>query len=604
LLDVVSATSDIQISVRQLDGQLADQLILHELTVIFPDGKVTAGRVHLDWQPLSAMHQNLRVNVLEIEKLVLWSPSSDQSVEPRMAQEEGQLFSAGDLAFLPAWLTIEVVRLELKEFTSRDEAGVAVIADEVSGHYLWSRQQIKAPDFVYLSPYVHLRGALDWDLQHPHLQMSAEVQLPETLVSSESFHDIAVPVSFPGEIAFDGDWNNFSGSVSFGLEGGPKDVVWLAAEAQGSWRGIRFDALQGRYLAGRLTGDLELAWIDSFSMHGQLSAVRLNTGGLLDDLNGQASLEVTGGLLVPYDDQPLQSTIEARIHKAQVRGQEVAGSLFANWQKGSLNELNLDLSSSAASVVASGRPAERLELNVDVTDLNPFHPELSGGLKISGWLRWSDDYLTGDITGSGAELGWQDYSLARLSFQGRHLARETPLQFEIVGRTLQHAGIRLDRLQLGAKGSLEIHDLTMVMEGPAAGFETELTARYLDKSWQADILSFAGRTSKLGVWNLESPASLSWYEQALSLESFALSSHRGERLTLELRRWPAATDSRMSIGWHELHHEWLAYFLPEQDVSGKSSGELMLKIKDSQPVSMQAKLTASASTLARGRPEA
>jgi translocation and assembly module TamB len=594
LLKAVSNTADVQITIGQLDGQLADDLVIKELIVEWQGGQLTIEHMHLDWEPFSILQGKLNIQTLDIGQMVIRNTDSPDAQETTAVNEEDASFSIADLALLPGWLTVKIDRLQLQGFAIQNGEDSSVIADELSGNYLLSQRQIKAPEFSYISPYVHLRGAFDYDLQEPHLDMTADVHLPESLVSPQLFQDIAVPVSFPGQIAFAGDWNEFSGPVSFGTGKDVDDTVWLAAYAKGSWQGIRFDDLRGWYLNGSLAGDLDLAWIDSYRMHGELSGTGMDPGVLVEDLNGKTRLDVTGDLLVTYDDQPLQARLAALIHEGQLRGHAVAGSLAAQWQGGGLHDLDLDLNGEEASVVARGKPSERLELDIAVADLRPFHPDLAGQLLASGWLKWSDNYLTGEIDGTGEEIVWQESSLASLSFEGRHLKPQAPLQLELNGQGLQHAGIQLDHLQAGVDGSLQSHNARLMINGSAVNLEAQLSGHYQDEVWQGELASLSAQSSTLGAWALDEPAIITWQTQSLSLAGFSLLSSREERVTFEASRLLAATTSQVALTWDELSHDWLAYLKLPLEVSGRSSGELQLKMLDRQPVSLKAQLSASA----------
>ncbi len=594
LLEAVANSAEIQITTSQIDGRLIDDLVIGDLVVSWSGGELTVKRIHLDWEPFSALRQHLIIRVLEVDQLVIRKIDSADSPDSQ-SEEAGEVgFAADDLAFMPDWLTVEIEQLQVQGIARQNDEGAVVIADELSGSYLWSQRQISAPEFCYLSPYVHLRGAFNWDLQSPHLEMTADVHLPDTLVNPQLFEDIVVPVKFPGQLSLDGDWNNFSGPVRFGTAAEAGDTVWLAAAAQGSWKGIHFDSLKGRYLNGSLAGNLDLAWIGSYRMHGQLTGVGLDPGVLIEELDGLTSLDVYGELLVPYDDRPFQASLGGTIHEGRLRGHAITGRLAADWQNGRLNELDLDLGSEGSRVVAKGKPAERLELDLAVTDLRAFHPDLAGQLLAAGWLRWSGDYLTGEIGGSGSDLIWQETSLVSLDFNGRHLARQMPLELELNGRDLRHAGLQVEHLKIGLNGTLERHDLLVVMNGLAEDLSAQLTGRYQDESWQAELQTLSGQTATLGVWVLEEPARIAWQAGELSIENFSLASRRKERVTLEVSRWGSSTTAQVALAWHDLSHDWLAYLQSAQTVSGRSSGELLLKMVAQQPVSLEARLTASA----------
>jgi len=594
LIRAVADVTDVPITIGQLEGRLADELIIGELVVVWPDGKLTIKRLHLDWDPFSVLQKKLNIRVLEVDQLVILETGSDGPPETRAVNESETAFAANDLVVLPSWLTVEIASLQIIGISYQDDEGVAVIADELSGSYLWSQWQINSSKFSYLSPYVNLRGTFDWDLQKPHLEMTANVHLPETLVEPSLFQDIVVPVDFPGQVSFEGDWNSFSGPVTFGVNTQEQDNVWLAAEAHGSWQEIRFENLQGQYLNGSLAGDLDLAWIDSYRMHGALTGAGLDLGLIVEDLDGRTHLDVSGELLVPYDEQPLRASLGAVIHSGQLRGHNVAGNLAANWQNGGLNEISLDLVGDGAKVVVQGKPAERLDLDLDIDDLSPFSPELAGQLTASGWLRWADGYLTGEVHGSTENLSWQETSFTRLTFNGQHLAPQASLALQLDGEGFRYSELQADHLQLGLSGTLEKHDVQIMMNGVVGELALKLAGQYRDEIWRAELETLSGQTSTLGAWSLEQPAHIVWKSGVSSLKDFSLLSRRGERVSLKVYEWGGLTNTQVELTWHELNHDWIAYLQPKHMSSGRSSGELFLDMEAHQPVSLKARLTADA----------
>lgn len=594
LIKTVADAVDVQITTGQLEGRLADELVISDLLVAWPEGQITTQRLRLDWALFSVLQQTLHVRTLEVEQLVISTVTTADVPESTADEMQTSAFAAGDLAFLPAWLTVQIDRLQLQGLVLQGDDGAVIIADEISGSYLWSHGRIKASQFSYLSPFVQLRGAFDWDLQQPHLDMTADVHLPETLVEPQLFKDIAVPADFPAQIVLDGDWNGFSGPVRFGTVAEVDDSVWLTAGSKGSWQGIRFDNLQGRYLNGTLAGDLELAWIDSYRMNGELTGNGLEPGGLVKELEGKARLDVSGELLIPYDATPLQASLGAVIHEGQLRGHAIAGNLAADWQDGGLNKIDLDLTGDDARVVARGKPAERLDLDLAVNDLSQFYSGLAGQLAASGWLRWSDHYLTGEVQGSGANILWQDTSVAHLNFNASHLAQKGPLALQLDGQGLQYADLQAEQLLLDISGTLAKHAAQVTVTGLAGDLAFQLAGQYRDEIWQAELQSLSGQTEKLGRWHLESPAHIMWQSGMLNLEDFSLASGRGENVTLKLSDWGPATQSRLAMTWHDLSYAWLAYLQPSHGVSGRSSGQLHLEMAGQQPISLQARLTAVA----------
>ncbi|MDH3808815.1 MAG: hypothetical protein OES29_09325, partial [Desulfuromonadales bacterium] len=315
LFETASSSAGVQMTAGRIEGRLSDELSIDDLVFAWADGQIVVHKIKLDWEPLSALNGNLKIQLLEIDQFIIqdFSPDDEEGSEPGGEEENDIGFSVSDFSSLPDWLVLEIADLQFRGLVYEDLESTVTIIDSVSGSFIWSQQQIVSSAFSYLSPFVNFKGHFDWDLRTTHLDMIADVHLPAELVEHDLFKDIDVPVDFPGVLSLDGDWNNFSGPVSFGIETEDMSAVWLAADAQGSWQGIYFDELKGHYLAGRFEGDLDLWWIDFYRMHGQVLGAGLNPGIFLNDLEGLATLDVVGELFIPYDDNPLTASIGGKI---------------------------------------------------------------------------------------------------------------------------------------------------------------------------------------------------------------------------------------------------------------------------------------------------
>jgi translocation and assembly module TamB len=594
VFETLSSAAGGKLSAGRIEGRLADELRIDDLTFDWSDGQIEIHKITLDWDPFSAINGNLKIQLLEVDQFVIHDFSQDEEESESDQDREEDIdigFSASDLRSLPAWLILDIADLQFKGLAYKNVEGLVTIIDSVSGAFLWSQQQIISSAFSYLSPFVNFKGRFDWDLRTPHLEMVADVHLPAELVNHKVLEEIGVPVDFPGVLSLDGDWNDFSGPISFGIESDVYSDVWLAADAQGSWQGLSFDNLKGNYLDGRLEGDLDLWWVDSYRMHGQVHVADLDPGIFLNDLEGSATLDVSGEFIVPYDEKPLRAHISGDIVKAQLRGKDVSGDLALDWQFGDLYEVDIDLESTQSHLVVQGRPAERLDVDVSIGDLSFIYADLSGQLSTTGWLRWADDYMTGDLNGQGAEVVWQETSLKSFNYQANHLEENSPIEIVIDGTELRHENMQSDLLYAELSGSLESHSLMVTVSDRTGQLTTKLAGGYLNDVWRGELTALGATTSALGSWALESPASLEWINGGLTLKDFSVTGQRGGRVTLEIIDLGGSETSTLNLDWNDLQHDWFTYLQPELPISGKSSGRFILEMFDQQPVSTEAKLS-------------
>jgi hypothetical protein len=265
----------VEITSEKIEGSLLDGLSLRDLGVTWQTGAVLVDTLTLEIHPASLWSGALAIKELKINRLILQTGEEEDAASNESETES----TVGSLAVAPEWLEVIIDHLQITDFISRsadNPTDETVIATLIAGQYRLSDNRLTAENFSYHSPYVELDGDFDWELKRPHLVMTAQVYLPETCVDPGLFDKIHAPIRFPGHLEFDGDWNGYSGPVKFGSVEGTGDQVWLSAQATGSWRGIRFDDLKGFYLGGELAGELDLAWIDEYAMHGKLSAQGLD----------------------------------------------------------------------------------------------------------------------------------------------------------------------------------------------------------------------------------------------------------------------------------------------------------------------------------------
>ena len=595
LLDTVASAAGAEVTSDRVEGRLADELMIDNLVFAWPDTQIEVHKIKLDWDPSSVLGSSVQIHLLEVDHFIIRDSSPENIAGSKDQGSHGEQsaidFSVNDLRFLPTWLVLEIEELRFENFIFEDSTGAVTVFDSISGAFVASRRQIVSSAFSYLSPFVDLKGHFDWDLKTPHLEMIADVHLPAELVDHQMFNNIDVPVDFPGVLSLDGDWNDFSGPVSFGTETEDFSKVWLAADAQGSWQGINFDNLQGHYLGGQLAGELDLWWIDSYRMHGKILGTGLNPGIFLNDLKGLATLDITGELFVPYDETPLTSSINAEVVNGQLRGKNVSGGLALDWQYGGLYEIAVDLSSEDSRLFMQGKPAERLDVDASTNDLSSIYAGLTGRLNSSGWLRWSEGYLTGELSGAGSDIAWHEASLKSFTYQSRHLAKQSPIELVIDGEDLHYDNMQVEQLHAEVSGSLQAHSLVLTINDQTARLRTNLTGQYLDEVWRGQLLALTGESSRLGSWSLKEPSNLAWIDESFTLENFVLEGSSGGSFALAITDLGVSRDSSLSLDWSDVRHDWLEYLYPPFPVSGKSSGQFIMHTVDQKPVSLKAQLS-------------
>lgn len=572
-------------------GSLRDGLSVSGLRVAWQNGEIQAGSLDLGIRAVNPWSATLTLDHLLIDRLVV--QFEEDVAPPAPDAERGERSDL--LAAIPAELAVSIDKLRITDFVSRstgDPATERVIARLIAGRYRFAGQHLNGEDVAYHSPYVELDGRFDWDLRHLHLVMTMQVRLPEDSADPELFAGLKVPTDFPAHLELDGDWNGFSGPVRFGAGEEAGEAVWLAAQASGSRRGIRFADLRGRYLGGDLKGDLELAWAEAFRLHGALAARALDAGDLIEGVTGKATFDISGELHIPYGDQPLQASIEAELHAGQFRDHALQGQASGRWLGNQLLNLEIDLAGDGTRLLAKGMPAQRVEIDLEVADLAVLHAELAGQVTAKGWLRWTEQTLTGELDGHGAQLAWQENRMGRLAFHARHGAADDRLEVTFTADDYRHGQFHVRRMQGMLSGTPAAHRLELAAHSSLGEFAAAARGRYEQGRWSGQLERLTGEATPWGAWSIAETAALSWQEGVLNIDRLRLTDNRGGQVELGAVNWNSQQRAEVSLAWQGFELAWLQPYAGLDSLSGRAAGQLRYVMQAGHPLSINGRLAA------------
>lgn len=591
LMDRACALAGIELTTTAAEGTLFGGLELKGVRAAWPGGEVRADAVTLKIDRSSLWSGGLAIETLVIDRLVL--QTGEESSTANGAQD-----GTASLALLPSWLEATIARLEINGFflqTAATPTQQTVIANLLAGRFQLAGQHLSAEDFAYHSPSVELDGAFDWELTRPHLVLSAQVHLPETSVDPQLMASIRLPDTFPGHLEFTGDWNGYTGPVLFGVSAETGDTAWLSAQASGSWRGIRFDKLKGRYLGGTLAGTLDLSWSDEFRAHGDIAVQGLDPSAFVAGSTGEASFDVSGELRVPYDDRPLHARVATQLHKVQFRGHPLQGRAAAEWRGKTLASLDVDVTGDGARLLAKGVPEQKVAVDFAVADLAMFHTELAGSAAAGGWLSWADETLSGELSGHGENLAWRESRVRRVEFHGRHRTGEQKLELAVTGDDWQHGTAHLQRLAADLSGTLEKHRFKLSAESSIGQFYTAGTGSYRPGSWLGRLEQLTGEETPWGQWALTHVAPLAWQAGELSIDRLILEGGAGARVELSAKGGTAPLDADVSLSWTGFDLAWLQPGVDSATLSGLADGRLHYQASDGKTVRLGGHVSAEGS---------
>ena len=592
LIDSTDNFSGIEMTKAELEGSLLNGLFVKGLRVAWEGGEVQAGDLKLVIRRVNPFSGQMAIEELEINRLVL--QIDEAAEEPATSVDDGpgaELL----LALAPNWLKLEVDRLSISAFVYRGTdrpADEVVIADLIAGQYLLADQRLVSQDFTYHSPYVELDGKFDWQLALPHLDMTANVHLPATSIDPKLLESIVIPTRFPGHLELDGDWNSYSGPVRFGVADETGNRVWLSARAIGSWRNIRFDGLKARYLGGAITGELDMSWLDSYQVKGQLSGQELDLSTLIEDTTGKTSFDLSGALSVPYDDQPLQANFDVMIHEISFRGHALQGRAAGQLIGQELIDLDVDLTGDGAHLIARGVPAQRVDFTLEVADLAMYHEEFSGKAAANGWLSWSENSLAGEVDGYGEELGWREIDVRRVTFQARHRPGKERIALTLTGDDWNYGTLRLNQMNAELSGTLTDHLLKVATKASFGQVTALAHGSYQPGTWTGQIEQLSGDETPWGGWSMPETTDITWDEGILTIDKLSLVADKDARLELKIDSWGSPDRATAELSWSGFDLKWLQPYVDLGSLTGRTDGQIEYITIAEQPLSISGQLAA------------
>ena len=592
LIDSADNFSAIEMTKAELEGSLLNGLAIKELRIAWEGGDVQAADLKVAIGRFSPFSGQLVIEDLEINRLII---QLDETVEEPTNSGDDAPGVDVLLALAPNWLELSIDRLNIAGFICRgtdDPADEVVIANLIAGRYLLSGQRLVAEDFSYHSPYVELDGRFDWQLALPHLVMTANVHLPETTVDPALLESIMVPDRFPAHLELDGDWNRFVGPVQFGIKKETGNKVWLSAKATGSWRGIRFDGLEGRYLGGAIAGALDMSWIDSYRIEGHLFGQDLNPAPLVEPATGNTTLDLSGNLFVPYDDHSLQANFDAVIHEAHFQGHALQGRAAGQLVGMELVDLDVDIAGDGVRLLARGVPAQRVDFDLEVADFAMYHADLSGKAAASGWLSWSENSLAGEIDGHGEKLWWQEVGVHKVVFQARRLAGEERVAMTLSGDDWNYGSLSLNRMNAELSGTLTDHQLAVEAETSFGHFTALTHGTYQPGAWTGRVEHLVGDQTPWGRWSMPEPTDITWDEGVLTVGQLPMVADGGARLELEVDSWGSSDRADAVLSWSGFELKWLQPYVDIGSLTGRTEGHVKYITIEGEPLSISSRVTA------------
>ena len=354
---------------------------------------------------------------------------------------------------------------------------------------------------------------------------------------------------------------------------------WRAAQLAGTFSGdsrqITLPLLTGRLLKGRLGGELSAAWQPELLVKGKLTGEALDPAAYHPDWPGNLNFEAEGQWRSPQEG-PTDLNLRARLLNSSLRGYELSGRVDGRLRDDELDLAALELQGEGVSLSARGALHRRVDFQAQVKDLVTVLPGASGALQGSGWLRWRDKQLAGAVEGTGRQLRYREVLASEVGYSARSLPGKAGGAVTLRLRRLQAKDLPAIDADLAASGTPENHRARGTVHLPRnTTLELALAGGYRQSRWQGSLQRLVWR-DPVGPLRLHRPVPLTLSAETLDFKGLRLVGDGEEELTADVALQLQALTGRLRLQWQALRLARGNPWLPEGQLSGKTSGRVVL----------------------------
>ncbi|MBE0597415.1 MAG: hypothetical protein IH614_09105, partial [Desulfuromonadales bacterium] len=396
-----------------------------------------------------------------------------------------------------------------------------------------------------------------------------------------------------------GTFDEYHGRLRFASAGESWQALHLSGAVGGSRHHFSLTELQGRWLAGQLTGALAANWRQEPELQLQLQGEGLDPAQITPDWPGKLNFSFKASAVRLTEG--VRAQVSGRLHDSRLRGHPLTGAVQASLQGEDLQIAELTLQGEGIDLFAAGRLQERIDFRARIDRLGGLIPQAKGSLQARGWTRWHDRQLSGELQASGGDLAVDALRLQRFKLLGKVGGDSDGFNVEAEATGLVAGELRLDRLTLGAEGLLERHQLRFSAAGPELELRLAAQGGYVDQIWDGTLTTLAGREGRLGRWQLEQPTALRLSRQSVRIAPFYLVGSGGTRLQggadLTFEPWQGEVEAH----WERLDLSLANRWLEEMELDGESTGSAAIVWQTREQFDLSLQVDAQGGLLTQGK---
>ncbi|MFB9886120.1 translocation/assembly module TamB domain-containing protein [Balneatrix alpica] len=558
----------------QLQGTLAQQLTLSQQL----EGLAQASLWLQLYHPLAEPSWQVNASLQELD----WAKLAPQLAE---SQAQLKLLAEGDLHQYQAELQAQAIL---------PEVGPSQLQVELQG----DSQQLQLQQLLVTLADSPARLLAQGQLQgldtEPQLQLQGQWQ--------QLGYPLAEPLyrSASGRWQLTGSLQQFEASLEAVVAATDLPEAKLSWQGQGDTSGLNRMQLQVDTLGGQLQSRGSVSWQPQLAWQQQLELSQLQPGKHWPELSG-----TLGGRLLTQGKLATEG-VEASLEIVELQGewqkQPLSGRGLLHYHPGGLRIEQLDLALGQTKLAAHGRLEQQwaLQWQLQAPSLAKVLPQMAGQLQASGKLTGSQQapHLQAQVDGQKLVISGQQ--LQQLSANvALDMRPGQPANVQLVANKLILAGERWQQLSLDMQGTLEQHQIKLMLQGEPLTTQLHATGGWQQQQWQGQLQQWQLQSADMGQWSLaqavtiKASAAQAGLQQPLCL--LPLRPASAARLCLE-GQWSVAEGSQAKLGLSALPLSLLSPYLPGSTaIEGELSMTADLQQQAGQAPRYQAQLQLSPS---------
>lgn len=413
---------------------------------------------------------------------------------------------------------------------------------------------------------LHGKTQLDWTQPEPHIDLAADLKGLDLLAVTGQTTNLS------GSLALKGAIKAFEGQLSLTNQAPDWRKLKVETAFSGSPEELNLSRLKIWGLDGEIGGEVAVRWAPQITIQGNLTGRGLNPEAAGLALPGRINLEAKGSWSQPVNG-PMSAELQAKLLPSTLRGYPLQGKVDAKLQGQDLQLQTLELRSRGVDVSAKGRLRQRIDFITKVDDLAGLLPELAGAVQGQGWIRWRDDKLAGQISGSGRGLRYEPWRIQKFSFAAS-LAdnRSATLKANLTG--IQNGELSIPSLALQGNGRLDRHNLAAQITLPRqAHLKLAAAGGYAASRWQGSLTNLTLQDA-VGIMHLANPVALSISQRELNLGTLRLTGKAGEQLSALAKLQFSPLIGNAALDWQHIQLAHIQPWLGDATLTGSSNGKV------------------------------